>query len=160
MPNCGKDEEKCFALKIGGGDKGHITEVVHDPVFIKLFAQFRWKMIPNCTGRYTCRDHKLVCSVTPIDLLQNAKAGQKFEQYYCNFAATKKDPIIVVPFSNDRMTGLISYIKHDFDNDEDVKYVHTLNSPSGFQRNLEAIGMLLCDENLVKDYEESETNVS
>eukprot|EP00979_Chaetoceros_neogracilis_P017549 scaffold10241_cov256-Chaetoceros_neogracile.AAC.5 len=38
MPNCGKEEEKLIALKIGGGDKGHITEVVHDPVFIKLFA--------------------------------------------------------------------------------------------------------------------------
>lgn len=37
-------------LKIRGS-KGHIEEIVYDSIFIAIFNAFRWKMIPNCTGR-------------------------------------------------------------------------------------------------------------
>ncbi|GFH57601.1 hypothetical protein CTEN210_14077 [Chaetoceros tenuissimus] len=92
-----------------GGSKGHVEECVTDENFCKIFLYFRWKMIRNCTGRYTCRDHK-----------------------------------------KDAKTGLISYIKSTTDETgESVSYVHTLNSPSGFQRKLEAIQVVLSDEYLV-----------
>ena len=134
-------------LKIGG-EKGHLEEIVDDPVFLALYSQFRWKMIPNCTGRYTCRDHKIVSLLVPLRLIQSTtNIRDSFEQYQFTFATEKrKDSIIVIPFSDDKRTGLISYIRHDSDNADEMKYVHTLNSPSGFQRKLEAIGVILCDE--------------
>jgi len=138
--------ESPFDLKIGG-EKGHLEEVVDDPVFLALYSQFRWKMIPNCTGRYTCRDHKIVSLLTPLKLIESTSNRDSFEQYRFTFATDKrKDSIIVIPFSNDKSTGLISYIKHDSDSADEIKYVHTLNSPSGFQRKLEAIDVILCDE--------------
>ena len=133
-------------LKIGG-EKGHLEEIVDDPVFLALYSQFRWKMIPNCTGRYTCRDHKIVSLLTPLKLIESTNIRDNFEQYQFTFPTNnRKDSIIVIPFSNDNRTGLISYIKHDSDNADEIKYVHTLNSPSGFQRKLGAIGVILCDE--------------
>ena len=41
-------EDKRITL---GGERGHIEEAVKDPLFITLYNAFRWKMIPNCTGR-------------------------------------------------------------------------------------------------------------
>jgi len=146
-----------------GGCKGHINEVVTDPLFMTLFTQFRWKMIPNCTGRYTCRDHKQVSSLPPLELLEVAKSTERndLDPYYFTFDATHKDPIIVIPFSNEG-TGLISYIKPNkgpamdstsapFDLGNLTNYyVHTLNSPSGFQRKLDAIGVVLSSDCILK----------
>ena len=112
-----------------GGEKGHIEEVVQDPIFIAIYTYFRWKKIPNCTGRYTCRDHKAVSHLTPIQLLGH------------------KDPIYVIPFTSDGTTGLISYVKNQ--DDEGLSYVHTLNSASGFKRKLEAINVTLSAAYLV-----------
>ena len=139
-----------------GGTKGHVEECVNDENFCKLYQHFRWKMIPNCTGRYTCRDHKKVSMLPPIELLNAADImtdndeDELFKQYYITFDhERRKDPIYVIPFSNQK-TGLISYIKSTTDeNGERISYVHTLNSPSGFQRKLEAIQVVLSDEYLV-----------
>ena len=135
-----------------GGEKGHIEEVVQDPIFIAIYTYFRWKMIPNCTGRYTCRDHKAVSHLTPIQLLGNAgiasSAIDQLQQYYIAFDNERqKDPIYVIPFASDGTTGLISYVKHQ--DDESLTYVHTLNSASGFKRKLEAINVTLSEAYLV-----------
>jgi len=143
-------------IKIGGA-KGHIEEVVHDPIFIALHDSFRWKMIPNCTGRYTCRDHKLVSQLTPIKLLEAAGIDSftviKLRHYYVTFdTEIRKDPIHVIPFAVNGSTGLISYVKYHDDGDA-VSYVHTLNAPSGFQRKLDAINVILSDEFLVNEHD-------
>lgn len=147
-------------IKIGG-DKGHIEEIIHEPVFIALYTTFRWKPIRNCTGRFTCLDHKIVSSMTPLTLLhsslpENTTDGNNtnissFQQYYLSFEDKSKDPIIVIPFTDEHTTGLITYVKEKenkcrtSDSEEHtVNYVHTLNSPSGFQRKLAAIHVHLC----------------
>lgn len=143
-----------------GGAKGHIEEVENDPIFITIYNSFRWKMIPNCTGRYTCRDHKAVSHLTPTKLLEAAGISssivEKLHQYYVTFdTEIRKDPIYVIPFADDGLTGLISYVKHGNDGDG-VNYVHTLNSESGFQRKLEAINVILSDEYLVNEDDDEE----
>ncbi len=89
-----------------------------------------------------------------------------------------KDPIYVIPFGEGGTTGLITYVKHQISSGNstrteqtrgvcatenergmcrdspinekgDCRYVHTLNSMSGFQRKLEAIGIVLTEEFLV-----------
>ena len=137
-----------------GGEKGHIEEVVHNPIFIAFYKTYRWKMIPNCTGRYTCRDHKAVSHLTPTQLLESIDIGAdnigNLKQYYVTFGKERrKDPIYVIPFADDGLTGLITYVKHEGDNGQSIKYVHTLNSASGFQRKLDAMHVNLLDEYLV-----------
>lgn len=135
-----------------GGEKGHIEEIVQDPIFIAIYTSFRWKKIPNCTGRYTCRDHKAVSHLTPIQLLGNAGIDSStidtLQQYYIAFDHERhKDPIYAIPLASDGTTGLISYVKNQ--DDESLSYVHTLNSASGFKRKLEAINVTLSEAYLV-----------
>ncbi|KAL7550870.1 hypothetical protein ACHAWF_014076 [Thalassiosira exigua] len=140
------------AVRIGGS-KGHAEETVHDPIFACMYRSFRWKMIPKCTGRYTCRDHEAVSSLTPSELLEaagiDAFTVSQLRRYHVIFdRAKRKDPIYVIPFTNDDLTGLITYTKlHD---EGGVRYVHTLNAPSGFQRKLDAIDVTLTDDLLVE----------
>lgn len=137
-----------------GGSKGHIEETVTDSIFITLYNSFKWRMITNCTGRYTCRDHKKVSAIPPITLLRNAgiesAVAEKLKLYFVTFENERKDPIYVIPFAEDGSTGLITYVKPNDEGDEDaVRYVHTLNSNSGFKRKLEAINVVLSDKCLV-----------
>ena len=99
-----------------GGAKGHVEECVTDENFCKLYQHFRWKMIPNCTGRYTCRDHKKVSMLPPMELLnatgimignhEDDDTSLLFKQYYITFDHDRrKDPIYVIPFSQDAKTG-------------------------------------------------------
>mmetsp|Transcript_15765 Transcript_15765/g.34127 ORF Transcript_15765/g.34127 Transcript_15765/m.34127 type:complete len:152 (-) Transcript_15765:1232-1687(-) len=141
-----------------GGTKGHIEEVVKDPIFITTYNSFRWKMIPNCTGRYTCRDHKAVSHLTPTKFLEavgiDSSTIAELQQYYVVFDKEKrKDPIFVVAFADDGLTGIISYVKHQDNDEESISYVHTLNTASGFQRKLEAIHVILLDEYLVDGHD-------
>ena len=132
-----------------GGTKGHIQEVVHDSIFIRIYNAFKWKMIPNCTGRYTCRDHDTVSHLTPQQLLHacgiDEATIESLSQYRIKFDQTsQKDHIHVIPFHCNHSTGLITYIK--FSDDGEVSgFVHTLNSCSGFQRKLDALGVVLTD---------------
>ena len=139
-----------------GGSKGHVEETVTDSTFITLYNSFKWRMITNCTGRYTCRDHKKVSSIPPITLLRNAGiesvAADTLKQYFVTFEHERKDPIYVIPFAEDGSTGLITYVKPNDESDGDaVRYVHTLNSTSGFRRKLEAINVVLSDKCLVDE---------
>lgn len=137
-------------LKIGGS-KGHVEEAVCNPIFIVIYNAFRWKMIPNCTGRYTCRDHKSVSHLMPRELLVVCGIDESMvasmAEYRVEFdEGRRKDPIHVIPFESDKVTGLITYVKTS--EDGRVSYVHTLNSDSGFQRKLHALGVALTNDNV------------
>lgn len=139
-----------------GGSKGHINEIVHDPLFITIYNAFRWKMIPNCTGRYTCRDHKAVSHLTPRQLLQACGIDKvtilSLREYKVEFdTERRKDPIHVIPFASDHSNGIISYVKFSDGGDEVVSYVHTLNSGSGFQRKLDALGVVLTEDCIISN---------
>lgn len=135
-----------------GGTKGHVEEVVTDPIFITLYNFFSWRMITNCTGRYTCRDHSKVSSLRPIELLRNAGVESividRLKQYFIRFENETKDPIYVIPFE-EGTTGIITYVKMNEYNETTTRYVHTLNSRSGFERKLHAINVVLSDAYLV-----------
>ncbi|KNC78675.1 hypothetical protein SARC_08900 [Sphaeroforma arctica JP610] len=53
-----------------GGSIGHIHEDISGPI-LQLYLAYRWKMLPNCTGRYTCLDHKSVSVLTPTELVKD-----------------------------------------------------------------------------------------
>lgn len=135
-----------------GGSKGHIDEIVTDSIFITLYNFFSWRMITNCTGRYTCKDHKKVSHLPPVELLRDAGIDlaviDTLKQYFVTFESERKDPIYVIPFADDE-TGLITYLKLNEDDECPVRYVHTLNSGSGFLRKLDAINVVLSDEYVV-----------
>lgn len=135
-----------------GGSKGHIDEIVTDSIFITLYNFFSWRMITNCTGRYTCKDHKKVSHLPPVELLRDAGIDlaviDTLKQYFVTFESERKDPIYVIPFADDA-TGLITYLKFNEDEECPVRYVHTLNSGSGFLRKLDAINVVLSDESVV-----------
>jgi len=134
-----------------GGEKGHVEEIVNEPVFVAMYNKYRWKLITNCTGRFTCRDHRIVSQMPPLQLIihsldVNDTKTNSFKRYYYTFEDESKNPMIVIPFTEDHQTGLITYVKEHAGNDK-CHYVHTLNAPSGFQRKLEAMKISLCDEN-------------
>mmetsp|Transcript_17896 Transcript_17896/g.26479 ORF Transcript_17896/g.26479 Transcript_17896/m.26479 type:complete len:569 (-) Transcript_17896:213-1919(-) len=131
-----------------GGSHGHITETISGPIN-QLYQFYGWNMIRNCTGRYTCRDHAMVSSLTPIQMLRRAGIDNEdlsspngyFTQYEfeMNHYSRKMDPICVIPLDEAYTTGVITYVKKN--NNGAVSFVHTLNTPSGFRRKLIAIGI-------------------
>mmetsp|Transcript_25330 Transcript_25330/g.43020 ORF Transcript_25330/g.43020 Transcript_25330/m.43020 type:complete len:152 (-) Transcript_25330:913-1368(-) len=136
-----------------GGSKGHVVETVTDSIFITLYNFFTWRMITNCTGRYTCKDHKQVSHLPPVEVLRNAGIDlaviDRLKQYFVSFENERKDPIYVIPFADDGSTGLITYVKMNENDEGTARYVHTLNSKSGFRRKLDAINVVLSDDCLV-----------
>mmetsp|Transcript_17421 Transcript_17421/g.34759 ORF Transcript_17421/g.34759 Transcript_17421/m.34759 type:complete len:152 (+) Transcript_17421:115-570(+) len=136
-----------------GGSKGHVVETVTDSIFITLHNFFTWRMITNCTGRYTCKDHKQVSHLPPVEVLRNAGIDlaviDRLKQYFVSFQNERKDPIYVIPFEDDGLTGLITYVKTNENDEGTARYVHTLNSKSGFRRKLDAINVVLSDDFLV-----------
>mmetsp|Transcript_23275 Transcript_23275/g.35680 ORF Transcript_23275/g.35680 Transcript_23275/m.35680 type:complete len:152 (-) Transcript_23275:356-811(-) len=136
-----------------GGSKGHVVETVTDSIFITLYNFFTWRMITNCTGRYTCKDHKQVSHLPPVEVLRNAGIDlaviDRLKQYFVSFENERKDPIYVIPFEDDGSTGLITYVKMNENDEGTARYVHTLNSKSGFRRKLDAINVVLSDDCLV-----------
>lgn len=137
-----------------GGTKGHSPETI-DGNLLHLYRSYRWKMIPNCTGRYTCREHELVSPLNPLAVLKrvgiekignnsNCKPLKEFQFELPD----RPDRIIVVPLDDHNLTGMITFVK-----EEGVSYAHTLNTPSGFRRKLEAIGIKVteCDVYLAEN---------
>ena len=176
------------SLVVGKGCKGHIIETIHDINLIKLYQHYRWKPLPNCTGRYTCRDHKLVSKLPPIAMLQQAgitttttttstSDGNTIPlKEYCLQLPGRNDQVSVVPLDETNTVGVISFVKNDMkktdtndigqqtytnsNNGEErqqqqrpTSYVHTLNTPSGFRRKLEAIGIKVTSNNIWHDNE-------
>jgi hypothetical protein len=129
-----------------GGTKGHVEETITGAIFL-LYEAYDWKMIPRCTGRYTCKNHDTVSQLTPAELLNRVpriKCNvliQEFEFKQPN----RSDKVHVIALDNENRTGIISYEK---EGDQGTKYVHTLNAPSGFRRKLEAIGITVTDSDI------------
>ena len=94
-------------------------------MFDKLQQSWNWKPIRNCPGRYVLLDAKADLSLR--DLL-----GSEVEARQYKTAA--KDTVLVIPLDRG---GLISYKR------DDGSYLHTLNTPEGFQRKLLQLGIKL-----------------
>jgi tRNA (cytosine38-C5)-methyltransferase len=138
----GNEEEEGLAV---GGTKGHTSERIDGNLF-RFYEAYRWKMIPNCTGRYVCREHSLVSPLPPIALLERAGIttvdGSISLQEFHFVLPDRPDEVVVVPLDHPHTTGVISFVK------DGPSYVHTLNTPSGFRRKLEAIGIKVTDTDI------------
>lgn len=125
-----------------GGDKGHEEERVSGPL-LELYQTYKWKPIPKCTGRYTCRDHEQVSLLSPVAVLKEGRIqGAMPWKEYCFRLPGRSDEVVVLPMDLRFTVGMISYVKAT---DVPTRYVHTLNTPSGFQRKLQAIGLRVND---------------
>ena len=155
------DEDKQGLLMIGG-TKGHAVEEI-DGALLKLYRAFRWKQIPQCTGRYTCRDHDIVSRLRPEELLRHAGivpetiieddtslsiSSNEWKVYEFDLLG-RQDRLIILPMDGLNQTGIISYVKKDTSGGGKTRYVHTLNAPSGFRRKLEAIGIKVTETEII-----------
>lgn len=157
----GSESEKSIVV---GGIKGHVVERLEGELLV-VYQAYKWKMIPKCTGRYTCKDH-FTTSLKPIEMLEKAgivKLSQSRHSESYNDGADlptrslkefvfsmvgRKDRIAVVALDDENTTGIITYEKQVYDgNDNTVehRYVHTLNAKSGFRRKLNAVGIKVSD---------------
>ena len=173
---------KCITV---GGSKGHIVETIEGSLF-QLYSHYRWKMISNCTGRYTCREH-CTTNIKPLELIQNAgieilleksvpsSTGNENDDEEQNHHDSDKkvsslkqwefrlpgrpDRLLIVPLDDQNTIGVITYEKlnNNINNKEDdkestnrakYKYVHTLNTISGFRRKLNAVGIEVTDDSI------------
>ena len=137
-----------------GGTHGHVQEDIQGDL-LSLWNHREWKPINNCTGRYTCRHRKgddkktPPTQLTPLELIHSATSSQEMKPYWKiqEFppAPGRTDPILVLPLDPDQTTGIITYVKHEREENKSTttRYVHTLNAPSGFQRKLKAVGISL-----------------
>jgi tRNA (cytosine38-C5)-methyltransferase len=141
-----------------GGTKGHVSEEIQGNL-LQLYQNYRWKMIPNCTGRHTCRDHDKVSSVPPLELLRRIGIEKKckgsttkttngdYELKEYHFELPERaDKVCVIPLDTDNETGIITFIK-----EERTAFIHTLNTPSGFRRKLARIGITVSTDDVLID---------
>lgn len=66
----------------------------------------------------------------------------------------RPDKVLVMPLDDTNCTGIITYVKvppdgNNLTRDPAFRYVHTLNTRSGFRRKLEAIGLTVTDSRIV-----------
>jgi hypothetical protein len=96
--------------------------------FEQLMRDRQWKPLRNCPGRYVLDGaHK---NLRPQDLL-----GDELEiREYLPEAA--RDAVLVFALDDG---GLISYKR------DDGSFLHTLNTPEGFQRKLSQLGIHLSE---------------
>ncbi len=107
----------------------------HEPprmktTFQELWARWPWRPIRNCPGRFV-----LPWTEQPIwfeVLLDCSCIPQAFS------SPAAKDPVLVVPLEDG---GLISYRQTD------GRLIHTLNTPEGFSRKLQQLGIALPGSN-------------
>ena len=90
--------------------------------FAALMAERPWKPIRGCPGRY-------VLPPTEETLAHILGADVSAREYQ---RPTARDPIVVAPVDGG---GIISYRRAD------GRYVHTLNTPEGFSRKLQQLGI-------------------
>ena len=106
-----------------------------------VFAANEWKEIPNCPGRFTLSPKK----VSNEDVTQFLSRCDPNMQQFTNqtqqdlwvtiFAKGEivRDTLWVIKFQHDGC-GLISYETNN-------GFLHTLNTPSGFERKLKALNI-------------------
>ena len=93
--------------------------------------RWTWKPIPNCPGRFVLADGGKGGIVAPQDL---GGAETVFSTYQ---VAAARDAVVVGQLDTG---GLISYQRRD------GTYVHTLNTPDGFNRKLQHLGIALATD--------------
>ncbi|KAF1332504.1 hypothetical protein FI667_g3469, partial [Globisporangium splendens] len=110
-----------------------------------------WKMIRNCPGRYILKHRKsspllldgVHVTQVPTDAFVAAALGVDREAIHVHHLQSERcaDAVCVVVFDGPGGNGggVITYCKREQDGDEDVVYVHTLNTASGLQRKLEGL---------------------
>ncbi|MBS1795386.1 MAG: hypothetical protein JSS81_16130 [Acidobacteria bacterium] len=95
--------------------------------FEELHAQWDWRPIRNCPGRFVRRGG--ASTATPAEIVGEDVELREFR------VANAVDPVVVIRF--DDGGGLISYQKPD------GRFLHTLNTPEGFARKLAQFGIEL-----------------
>lgn len=134
-----------------GGIKGHIVEEI-DGHILTLFRTCKWKAIPRCTGRYTCREHS-VSEWTPRELVEHAGIVADKKSWSLTLPG-RPDKIEVLPLDVEKTVGVITFVKEEIVDGSGLskkRYVHTLNTPSGFRRKLNAIGISVTREDIQVD---------
>jgi hypothetical protein len=96
------------------------------PTFELILSRWSWQPIPNCPGRFRLTGES--SRSTPPSVI----VGISLPSFEFRVDGAS-DPVIVTPLGNG--TGLISYRR------ESGEYVHTLNTPEGFGRKLEQLGI-------------------
>jgi hypothetical protein len=94
--------------------------------FHQLLEKWDWKPIRHCPGRF-------ILSVAKAELSAEELLGEPVEVHVYRVEAAK-DTVLVVALDGG---GLISYKK------QDGSFVHTLNTPEGFERKLLQLGVSL-----------------
>jgi hypothetical protein len=94
--------------------------------FDTLMKQWPWRPIRNCPGRFALAhdDHTLRLEA----LVGPERQADEFS------VAGARDAVLVLPIANG---GLISYRRAD------GTFMHTLNTPEGFERKLAQLGIRL-----------------
>jgi hypothetical protein len=123
-----------------------ISSVFGQSTFYLVWRNLKWKEIPKCYGRYTLhRSYRHMSSKHPMDFLAQILVQETDTEILSRLGKSElvvlgkeeRDPIVLVPFSDGG--GLLSYEK-PLENGS-VCFVHTLNSPSGWDRKLFALGI-------------------
>lgn len=97
--------------------------------FDQLFKEWSWRPIRDCPGRYVLRGAG--GHLSPADLL-----GEK-RRWGEHTPSAARDTVLVARLDDG---GLISYRRAD------GSFLHTLNTPEGFERKLRQLGIELPDE--------------
>uniref|UniRef100_K3WE69 Uncharacterized protein n=1 Tax=Globisporangium ultimum (strain ATCC 200006 / CBS 805.95 / DAOM BR144) TaxID=431595 RepID=K3WE69_GLOUD len=120
----------------------------------RLWDFAEWKMIRNCPGRYILKHRKssplllggVHVTQVPTDAFVAAALNVDREAVHVHQLRSERcaDAVCVVLFDapgggGGNGGGVITYCKCKQDGDEDVVYVHTLNTASGLQRKLEGL---------------------
>lgn len=99
-----------------------------DVTFEALLAAHPWRPIRGCPGRWS------LASTTPPRALLGLDASAPRVAHH---VAAAPDPVVVAAFVGG---GLISFDRGD------GWFVHTLNTPEGFARKLDRLGLAECSE--------------
>jgi hypothetical protein len=135
------------------------------------FPECSWKPIRGCAGRHTLKNGSAKqASSRPWELrapdelaaaaVTWAAAREKIEAEAVDKLQTKdtvlsgfrekvrtfrvagaRDAVVVLPLGPERDTGLISYASQPEPGSVQQRFVHTLNTPAGFRRKLESLGI-------------------
>jgi hypothetical protein len=97
--------------------------------FDQLFIEQNWRPIRDCPGRYVLRGARY--DLSPADVL-----GEEIRLSEHNVPAAR-DTVLVARLNGG---GLISYRRAD------RSFLHTLNTPEGFERKLLQLGIVLEDD--------------
>lgn len=135
-----------------GGAKGHVEETISGSL-LSLYDAYEWRMIPKCTGRYTCKNHDTASLLTPLELLERAGLDCTCFKEYDFSLPGRSDNVRVVSVDGANNSGLISFVKESSSdehpgNPQTRRFVHTLNTQSGFRRKLQAIGITVTDSDI------------